>query len=84
MMLNVQVSGPLSEFVAQNVGEDGAYADAGDYVGDLIRRDLARVDDERFEALKVELQSAFAAPDSDFRSSTAEEAIARNAGRRVG
>lgn len=77
--LNVQVSGPLSEFVSDNVGENGAYEDAGEYVRDLIRRDRERVEAERFERLKAELTTAFAAPESDYLPLDAETVFARNA-----
>lgn len=67
MTLNVRVSGMLGEHVADNVGEYGRYENVSEYVRDLIRRDLERVEDERFAALKAELQRAFAVPDSEFR-----------------
>lgn len=62
--LNVRVSGALSDFVSSNIGRDGLYDNASEYVRDLIRRDLARVEKERFDALKRELQHAFAQPES--------------------
>lgn len=67
MTLNVRVSGMLGEHVAENIGDDGRYENVSEYVRDLIRRDLERVEDERFQALKAELQRAFAVPDSEFR-----------------
>jgi|GEM_PF-5566721 len=33
--LNVRISGPLSEFVSANVGQDGAYENVSEYVRDL-------------------------------------------------
>lgn len=66
MTLNVRVSGGLGEHVANNVGEYGRYENVSEYVRDLIRRDLERVEEERFQALKAELQRAFAVPDSEF------------------
>ena len=64
--LTVRVSGALSEFVAQNVGEDGLYENISEYIRDLIRKDHERADDEAFERLKAELTLAFAAPDEDY------------------
>lgn len=75
--LNVRVSGPLSEFIAANVGEDGLYENVSEYVRDLIRRDRERVEQEKFEALKAELQRAFSAPDSEARPVDREELLAR-------
>jgi Arc/MetJ-type ribon-helix-helix transcriptional regulator len=78
MTLNVRVSGGLGDFVASNVGEDGAYENVSEYVRDLIRRDKERVDREAFERLKAELTHAFAASDETYRPLTAAEVIARN------
>lgn len=83
MNLNVRVSGPLSDFVARNVGEDGLYENVSEYVRDLIRRDKERVEREMFETLKAELQRAFATPDEDYVEVTADEVIQRNRARRA-
>lgn len=79
MTLNVRVSGALGEFVARNVGNDGAYENVSEYVRDLIRRDRERAEAEGFERLKAELTAAFAAPESAYQSLDAETIIARNA-----
>ncbi|WP_066700661.1 ribbon-helix-helix domain-containing protein [Sphingobium amiense] len=78
LTLNVRVSGALGEFVAANVGETGAYENVSEYVRDLIRRDMVRVESERLALLKAELQQAFAAPDSDFMSLDAASLFARH------
>jgi Arc/MetJ-type ribon-helix-helix transcriptional regulator len=77
MTLNVRVSGALGDFVAANVGEDGAYENVSEYVRDLIRRDKARSENEAFTRLKAELQRAFAAPESSYEPLDAETVIAR-------
>ena len=84
MTLNVRVTGTLSEFVAANVGEDGAYENVSEYARDLIRCDWARVEAERFERLKAELGRAFAARERAYQALDAETVIARNARRRKG
>lgn len=38
--INTRLSGPLSDFVARMVGEDGVYATPSEYIRDLIRRDM--------------------------------------------
>jgi putative addiction module CopG family antidote len=76
--MTVRLSGPLSEFVAANVGEDGAYENVSEYIRDLIRRDRERVEREAFERLKAELTLAFAAPESSYEPLTAADVIARN------
>lgn len=76
--MTVRVSGVLSEFVASNVGEDGAYENVSEYIRDLIRRDKERVECEAFERLKAELNLAFAAPEASYKPLTAADVIARN------
>ncbi len=83
MTLNVRVSGALSEFVAANVSETGAYENVSEYVRDLIRRDMQRAEAEAYERLKAELNKAFAAPDSAYKALNAEAVIARNAARKA-
>jgi putative addiction module CopG family antidote len=78
--MTVRISGTLSEFVASNVGENGAYENISEYVRDLIRRDKERAEREGFERLKAELTRAFAAPEDSYRPLTAAEVIARNRG----
>ncbi len=70
--LNVRVTGPLSDFVAANVGPQGVYENVSEYVRDLIRRDMAQREDERFARLKAELQQAFSHNDESFVRTNAE------------
>jgi putative addiction module CopG family antidote len=76
--LNVRISGALSDFVAANVGERGAYENVSEYVRDLIRRDKERAEAEQFTRLKAELTRAFSAPEASFAALDAESVIARN------
>ena len=76
--MTVRLSGPLSDFVAANVGEHGAYENVSEYVRDLIRRDKERTEQEAFERLKAELTLAYAAPESSYQPLTAADVIARN------
>ena len=77
MTMTVRLSGPLSDFVAANVGETGDYESVSEYVRDLIRRDKARSEQEAFDRLKAELERAFAAPDDSYRELSAADVIAR-------
>lgn len=81
LTLNVRITGPLSEFVSANVGENGAYENVSEYVRDLIRRDRERVEAASFERLKAELTTAFAAPESSYTALDADTVFARNARR---
>lgn len=76
--MTVNLTGPLGDFVAASVGEDSAYENASEYIRDLIRRDMERVDQDRLERLKAELVHAFNAPESSYRALTAADVIARN------
>ena len=44
--MTVRLSGSLSDFVASNVSEHGAYENVSEYVRDLIRRDKERAERE--------------------------------------
>jgi len=76
--LNVRVSGTLSDFVVDSVGETGAYENVSEYIRDLIRKDKARVEKERMALLKAELVAAFSAPESTYEVLDVESVIARN------
>ena len=76
--MTVRISGTLSEFVASNVRENGAYENISEYVRDLIRRDKERAERDAFDRLKAELSRAFAAPEASYKPLTAAEVIARN------
>ena len=78
--MTVRLSGPLSDFVAANVGEHGDYENVSEYMRDLIRRDKERKEQQAFDRLKAELAHAFAAPETSYRPLTAADVIARNQG----
>lgn len=81
--LNVRVGGALGEFVAANVGPDGAYENVSEYVRDLIRKDKREAEERSFERLKAELSRAFAAPEADYERVSAADVIKRNRARRA-
>jgi len=76
--MTVRLNDTLNDFVAANVGENGAYENVSEYIRDLIRRDRERVEQEHFERLKATLMHAFSAPDDTYQPLTAAEVIARN------
>jgi len=78
MTLNVRIGGALGDFVATNVGDQGAYENVSEYVRALIRRDKERAEAEQFDRLKAELARAFAAPQSSYAPLDADAVIARN------
>lgn len=76
--MTVRISGALSDFVASNVDENGAYENVSEYIRDLIRRDKERREQENFARLKAELTRAFAEPEAAYTSLSARDVIARN------
>lgn len=76
--MTVRLNETLSDFVATNVGEQGAYENVSEYMRDLIRRDKERVEREAFDRLKAELTQAYAAPESAYKPLSAADVIARN------
>lgn len=78
MTLNVRIGGALSDFIANNIGDQGAYENVSEYVRDLIRRDKERTEAEQFGRLKAELTRAFAATQSSFEPLDADAVITRN------
>lgn len=83
MTLNVRVGGALSDFVAANVGEHGAYDNVSEYVRDLIRKDKKEAEEQAFGRLKAELQRAYATPEAAYRPTTASDVVKRNRARRT-
>ena len=76
--MTVRLSGELSDFVAQSVGDSGSYENVSEYIRDLIRRDKERGERQAFERLKAELSLAFAAPESSYVPLSAVDIIKRN------
>jgi len=76
--MTVRVSGALSDFVAANVGETGAYESVSEYIRDLIRRDKTRSERDAFLRLKAELARAYAAPDDTYHALSAADVIEKN------
>lgn len=76
--LTVRLNETLSDFVAANVDECGTCESDSEYLRDLIRRDMARVEREAFERRRAELTQAYAAPESSYKPLTAADVIGRN------
>ena len=79
--MTVRLGEQLSEFVADNVGEAGAYENVSEYVRDLIRRDKERMEQQAFERLKAELNHAFNRPETEYAPLSADMVIARHRAR---
>ncbi|WP_163277790.1 ribbon-helix-helix domain-containing protein, partial [Klebsiella aerogenes] len=64
----------------QQIGENGLYENASEYIRALIRRDL-QTRNEAWEWLKRQLEPGLRADESEFRAVSAEDVIRRNLGR---
>ncbi len=84
MTSNVRIGGSLADHVGENIDEHGRYENVSEYVRDLIRHDLERVEEEKFQTLKAELRRAFATPDSEYVTASAQDVIDRARARHAG
>lgn len=75
--IRVKVGGQLQAHIQQQIGEDGLYENASEYIRALIRRDL-QTRDEAWEVLQKEFAPAMRADDSEFVAVSAEDVIRRN------
>jgi Arc/MetJ-type ribon-helix-helix transcriptional regulator len=75
--IHVKVSGALQDHIQQQIGDDGLYENASEYIRALIRRDL-QTRDEAWDALQKELAPAMRADDSEFVAVSAVDVIGRN------
>ncbi|PZM14410.1 ribbon-helix-helix domain-containing protein [Rhizobium tubonense] len=75
--IHVKVGGQLQAHIQQQIGEDGLYENASEYIRALIRRDL-QTRDEAWDELQKELATAMRAGDSEFVAVSAEDVIRRN------
>jgi len=75
--LNVRLTGRLKDHLRQQVGENGLYDNASEYVRDLIRRDL-KDREEAWIWLREEIEPGLRAPEDEFVEVSAADVISRN------
>jgi antitoxin ParD1/3/4 len=75
--IHVKVGGQLQAHVQQQIGEDGLYQNASEYIRALIRNDLV-TRDQAWATLQDELAPAMRADDGAFLTASAEDVIRRN------
>lgn len=73
----MKVGSRLQAQIQQQIGENGLYENASEYIRALIRRDL-QTRDQAWEAQQKESAPAMPANDSEFVTVTAEDAIRRS------
>jgi len=64
--INVRFSGTLQQFIHDRVEGSGLYSSASEYIRDLVRRDLEREEERRWDGLRAELAHGLAAEESAF------------------
>ena len=75
--IHVRVGGQLQAHVQQQIGENGLYENASEYIRALIRHDL-QTQDQAWGWLKSQLEPGLRAGESEFRAVSVEDVIARN------
>jgi antitoxin ParD1/3/4 len=78
--IHVRVTGPLQDHVQQQIGQDGLYENASEYIRALIRRDL-QSGTEAWDWLQKKLEPALRADESEFAPVSSEDVIRRNPSR---
>ena len=78
MTLNVRIGSSLTDYINQNIGEEGDYDNVSEYIRDLVRQDKSKKEALDFQRLKAELQLAYHYPESDYIELTAKDVINRN------
>ncbi|MGO4830864.1 type II toxin-antitoxin system ParD family antitoxin [Rhizobiaceae sp. 2RAB30] len=78
--IHVRVGGQLQAHLQQQIGENGLYENASEYIRALIRRDL-QTRNEAWDWLKREIEPGMRADESEFVAVSAEDVIRRNRSR---
>lgn len=78
--IHVRVGGQLQAHLQQQIGENGLYENASEYIRALIRRDL-QTRNEAWDWLKRQLEPGLRADESEFQAVSAQDVIRRNQGR---
>lgn len=75
--INVRISGKLRDFINRNIGEDGLYENASEYIRNLIRLDYERNEAHKWNWLYEQLSPGIKADESEFVDFNPEKIIAK-------
>ncbi|BCH26541.1 hypothetical protein MesoLjLc_64570 [Mesorhizobium sp. L-8-10] len=78
--IHVRVGGQLRVHLQQQIGENGLYENASEYIRALIRRDL-QTRNEAWDWLRKQIEPGMRADESEFKAVSAEDVIRRNQNR---
>jgi antitoxin ParD1/3/4 len=73
--INIRVSGKLKHFIMQQVGLDGLYESASEYIRDLIRKDYDLKEKTKWEWLSKQLEEGINAEEKEFEIFNPEDII---------
>jgi antitoxin ParD1/3/4 len=80
--VTLRVSGRLRNHLEERTGVDDIYATPGEYLRDLIRQDIDRMEPEKWEHLRTALAEGLSATDSDYKSLSSADIKQRGRARR--
>jgi antitoxin ParD1/3/4 len=80
--INVRLPDALQEFIETQTKGDGLYESVSEYIRDLVRRDLERVEAQKWQKLESILLPGLRADESEFIERTAGEVIGAAKARR--
>lgn len=75
--VNVRITGELRQHLERQIGKQGLYENASEYIRDLIRRDV-KSRQEAWDWLRTQLEPGMKADRREFITVSAEDVIARN------
>lgn len=71
--VTLRVSGSLRHHLEERTGEYGLYETPSEYLRDLIRKDMERIETEKWERLRTALAEGLSVKESDYQSISAAE-----------
>ncbi|MBE0533600.1 MAG: hypothetical protein IH626_22480 [Rhodospirillales bacterium] len=80
--INVRLPDALQEFIETQTKGDGLYESVSEYIRDLVRRDLERVEAQKWQKLESILLPGLRAEESEFVERTAGDVIGSAKARR--
>jgi antitoxin ParD1/3/4 len=81
-VINVRLPDALQEFIETQTSGDGLFESVSEYIRDLVRRDLDRVEAQKWRKLESMLLPGLRAGESEFVERTAEDMIGAAKARR--
>ena len=65
--ITVRISGGLRDYLDECTGKQGLYETPSEYLRDLIRRDMAQKEAEKWQRLRAALMEGLSAKSSDYK-----------------